>query len=82
MQFTVYILFSPSKDKYYVGYTGDDINERIRKHNTNHSGFTGGIGDWQICYTENFTTKAEAIQRESQIKKWKSRKKIELLIGV
>jgi len=82
MQFTVYILFSPSKDKYYVGYTGDDINERIRKHNTNHKGFTGSNADWILVYSEVFGNKKDAILRESQIKKWKSRKKIELLIGV
>ncbi|MBL7910664.1 MAG: GIY-YIG nuclease family protein [Bacteroidia bacterium] len=39
----LYILFSPSKNKYYVGHTGDDLVERIRKHNSNHKGFTGGI---------------------------------------
>ncbi|MDP1799991.1 MAG: GIY-YIG nuclease family protein [Bacteroidota bacterium] len=38
--FCLYILFSPTKDKYYVGHTGDDLVERIRKHNSNHKGFT------------------------------------------
>ena len=81
MTFTVYILFSPTKNKYYIGYTGDEIEERIRKHNTNHKGFTGGIGDWIIKYTELFNTKTEAIKREKEIKAWKSRKMIEKLIG-
>jgi len=82
MKFTVYILFSPSKNKYYVGFTGDDIIERIRKHNTNHRGFTGGICDWILAYKENFDSKKDAMQREKQIKNWRSRKMIEQLIGV
>ena len=81
MQFTVYILYSTFKSKYYIGFTSDDINERLRRHNTNHRGFTGGIGDWIIVYTEQFSTKQEAMQREKQIKNWKSRKMIEKLIG-
>jgi len=31
MIFKVYILFSQLKNKYYVGFTGDDLNERIIK---------------------------------------------------
>ena len=43
--FKVYILYSETKNKYYVGYTRDSITERIRKHNSNHKGFTGETGD-------------------------------------
>ena len=68
-------------NKYYIGYTGDNIEDRLRKHNSNHKGFTGGIGDWEIKYTESFATKEEAIKREKQIKKWKSRALIEKLIA-
>jgi putative endonuclease len=81
MTFTVYILFSPGKNKFYVGYTSELIEERLRKHNTNHKGFTGGTGDWIIKYTELFNTKTEGIKREKEIKSWKSRKMIEKLIG-
>ncbi|MDD3771564.1 MAG: GIY-YIG nuclease family protein [Weeksellaceae bacterium] len=35
----VYILFSQSIDKYYVGHTCEDLSERIRKHLSKHSGF-------------------------------------------
>ncbi|HET6722785.1 MAG TPA: GIY-YIG nuclease family protein [Chitinophagaceae bacterium] len=75
------MLYSTSKDICYVGHTGDDLNERLRKHNTNHKGFTGKIGDWRIVYTEFYKTKSESYLRELEIKKWKSRKKIEQLIG-
>ncbi len=80
--FHVYILFSTSINKYYVGHTGDSIVERLRKHNSNHKGFTGGLADWKIVYIEKFTTKTEAYSRERLIKSWKSRKKIEELIEI
>ena len=40
----VYILYSLVTNKYYVRFTGDELQERIRKHNSNHKGFTGGKG--------------------------------------
>ena len=77
----MYILYSMSTDKYYVGSTGDALVERLRKHNSNHGGFTGGKGDWEMVYSERYATVTEARQRELQIKKWKSRKLIMKLIG-
>lgn len=77
--FHLYILFSPTKNKYYIGHTGDDLVERIRKHNSNHKGFTGGIGDWELKYSEEYVAKSEAMKREKEIKSWKSRKMIEKL---
>jgi putative endonuclease len=81
MNYFVYIIFSKSKDKYYVGSSGDILETRIRKHNSNHTGFTGGIRDWKLKYFEEFLTKQDALLREKEIKKWKSRKLIEKLIS-
>jgi putative endonuclease len=78
---TFYILFSNLLDKYYIGHTGDEIQIRLAKHNTNHKGFTGKKCDWKIVYKESFDTKEEAYKRERTVKKWKSRKLIEKLIG-
>jgi putative endonuclease len=74
-----YILYSPSKNKYYIG-SCQDIEERIRKHNTNHSGFTGKTGDWMLKWKEQHLDKTSALKREKQIKNWKSRIMIEKLI--
>ncbi|MDX1938119.1 MAG: GIY-YIG nuclease family protein [Flavihumibacter sp.] len=76
MPFLVYILFSSSKKRFYIGFTGDDLNERIRKHNSNHKGFTGCTGDWSLVYSETYPTKELAYARERTIKGWKSSKKI------
>ena len=78
---SVYILFSAKRNGYYVGYTCDNLTKRIQTHNSNHKGFTGKTGDWKLVYSENFNDKELAKQRESQIKKWKSRVMIEKLIS-
>lgn len=65
--YTVYILYSASLDKYYVGFTSD-LEERIRKHNTNHKGFTGrDNGDWKLRWKEVYSSKSEAMFRERRI---------------
>lgn len=80
MKYHVYILYATDIDSYYIGYTGDDLKERLRKHNTNHKGFTGRSNLWKYVHIELFQTKKEAISRERYIKKQKSRKYIEALI--
>ena len=79
MPFIVYILFSSTKNKFYIGYTSE-LEERIIRHNQKSKGFTGNTNDWKNVYTENYTTKSEALLREKQIKSWKSRVKIQELI--
>jgi putative endonuclease len=78
---TFYILYSGFLDKYYVGHTGDSLLQRLRRHNTDHKGFTGGVGDWKVVYKDSFNSKEEAYRREREVKKWKSRKLIEKLIS-
>ncbi len=80
--YTVYILFSQTLNKYYVGFTGDTMESRLRKHNSNHKGFTGHNPDWVIGYQEHFVSKNDAAKRERVIKGWKSRIMIEKLIGL
>jgi putative endonuclease len=75
-----YILYSQIQDRYYIGHTCDAIDERLRKHNANHKGYTGNSNDWKIVHFENFQSKKEAYQREREIKKRKSRTYIEQLI--
>ena len=80
MEYYFYILYSIIKDRYYIGHT-NNLTERIRKHNSNHKGFTGKTGDWKLIYSEKYQSKADANNREIEVKKWKSRKMIVKLIG-
>jgi len=79
MDYTVYILFSLSLNKYYIGYTSGPIDERIRKHLTADSGFTSHAKDWTLKYQEHFIDKLSALKREKEIKSWKKRDRIEAL---
>lgn len=76
-----YILYSNSLDQYYIGHTSQSLEERLRKHVSNHSGFTGKAKDWIVIYFEGFETKSLAYKRELEVKKWKSRVRVEKLIN-
>lgn len=60
--FFVYILYSPSKDKYYIGQT-QDLQDRVNTHNLRKN---LGANDWQIKYSEEFESRSEAIA-EAQV---------------
>ncbi|MBE0638472.1 MAG: GIY-YIG nuclease family protein [Bacteroidales bacterium] len=68
MSFHFYILYSPSLDCYYYGHT-ENIDDRLRKHNSKHKGFTGKVGDWRVVFTGIYPTKELAYARERQIKR-------------
>lgn len=76
-KFYTYILYSISKNKYYVGQT-IDIQKRIFEHNITKN---LGVNDWVLKYFESFNSRAEAVRREVEIKKKKSRFYIEKLIS-
>lgn len=75
----VYIIYSTSKDKYYVGYCGN-ITLRLERHNDGWSKSTKAGIPWIVVYTEEYSDKSAALKREKEIKRKKSRKYIELLI--
>ena len=79
MAYFFYIIYSKTLDKYYIGHTSD-IEGRLRRHNSDHNGFTGKVNDWEFAYTENYATKTEAYRRERTVKSWKSKRLIEQLI--
>ena len=76
MMYHVYILYSTSRDRYYVGHS-EDVQRRIAEHNIRKN---LGANDWELKYTEQFATRAEAMKRETEIKNKKKRSYIEQLI--
>src|SRR5690554_2852066 len=76
----LYILYSENLDRYYIGYT-ENIHIRLKEHLWEHKGFTSKAKDWELKYSETFEEKTDAMARERQIKKWKSRRLIERLIS-
>jgi putative endonuclease len=76
----LYILQSEKDGTYYVGSTSN-LEDRLKRHFSGRSKYTRSRQPWKLVYTEEFETKIEAQRREREIKKWKSRKKIEELIN-
>ena len=65
---TVYVLYSETYDKIYIGRT-TNLPERFKSHNElGKKGWTIKFRPWRIVHTEAFATKAEAIQREKELK--------------
>tara|TARA_R110000868_G_scaffold235791_1_gene489682 strand:- start:54 stop:458 length:405 start_codon:yes stop_codon:yes gene_type:complete len=81
IMFYVYILYSKSIDKFYIGYTAMELCERLRRHLSSHKGFTSRAKDWEFVYFELIEDKTKAILREKEIKNWKSSAKIMELIS-
>ena len=81
MKYLVYILYSVELDRYYIGHTGEPIAERLRKHLSNHSGYTSKAKDWTLMLTEEYASKVQAYAREREIKRKKSKKYIQKLIS-
>jgi putative endonuclease len=67
MNYFVYILYSNSKDKFYIGQTSD-INERLKRHNNRRVQSTKFSVPWELAHTEMFNTKQQAIHREQFLK--------------
>jgi len=67
---------SPGTSKSYVGYT-NNIEERLKKHNTNKGAKSTKGYKWLLIYSKKFKSKSEAMSFEYKLKKDKSlRKKI------
>ena len=77
----LYILFSKSTAKFYVGET-HNIDDRIVKHNQHsYSGsFTKIANDWELVFLRNCENKEEAVFLEKFIKKMKSKVFIQKII--
>jgi len=66
--FHTYILFSNSKNKFYIGST-NDIQRRLNEHNSRQNlSIKFGI-PWDLVYSKEFNSKSEAIRLEIKIKK-------------
>jgi putative endonuclease len=63
----VYILYSRSLDKYYVGQT-QDLSARIEKHNKGFVSSTKTGTPWVIVFTQEVKNRSEAVILERKIK--------------
>ena len=78
--FFVYILYSPSLNKRYVGSTSE-LKRRLMEHNTGKSKFTKGGIPWNLVYQENFKTNSEARKRERFLKSGIGRNQLDEILN-
>ena len=75
----VYILYSESLDRYYIGSTAD-VQQRLSRHNAGATSSTKSGRPWVVVYTETLPTRTMALIRENNLKKMKSRVYLESMI--
>ncbi|MCW4470438.1 GIY-YIG nuclease family protein [Flavobacterium sp. MFBS3-15] len=66
--YTVYILYSKSKSKFYVVQT-NDIEDRLHRHNSGQNKSTKSGILWVLIHTIEFRSRPEAVVLETKIKK-------------
>jgi putative endonuclease len=76
---SVYILYSTSKDKYYIGQT-NCLDRRVKEHSSGLCISTKAGRPWELVYTKNFVTRSEAMKYELYLKSMKSKSFIRKLI--
>ncbi|MEM0543710.1 GIY-YIG nuclease family protein [Flavobacterium sp. j3] len=78
----LYILYSKTVDKYYVGES-HNVEERILKHNEHayKGSFSKIANDWELCLKLALDTSSDAIYLEKFIKRMKSKVFIEKIIS-
>ncbi|EKD56396.1 MAG: hypothetical protein ACD_58C00204G0001 [uncultured bacterium] len=74
----LYILQS-NDGKYYVGST-NDVNRRLKQHQSGHTHSTKRMKDLKLVFSQEFLTLKNARQIEKKIKSWKRKDFIDKII--
>ena len=76
----VYVLYSISAEKTYVGFT-NNLERRFMEHNvTEATGFTLRYRPWILIRFEKFSDKTQAMKREKFLKSGQGRESIKLFV--
>ncbi len=76
----VYILYSNKLSKKYIGLT-NNLNNRVKQHNTGTTPFTSKTSDWKLIYYEAFLSKTDAYSEEKFLKSGKGRERLKYLLN-
>jgi putative endonuclease len=66
----VYILHIKKTGRYYTGQT-QNLAKRLQKHTRGETKSIKNRGEVELVYIERYSTRAEAMKREKQIKSFK-----------
>jgi putative endonuclease len=78
--FYVYVLYSLSSGKHYIGQT-IDLERRLLEHHQGIARYTRGRGPWELVLTEEFSTRSEAMRRELFLKSGQGREWLKLKLS-
>ena len=73
LAFFVYLLYSESLDRYYIGQTSD-LTRRVIAHNAGYVKSTKSGCPWTVVGYETYKSRSEARWREQQLKLHSDRK--------
>ncbi len=78
--YIVYILKSLNSERTYVGFT-NDIERRLKEHNSGKSKYTSKFMSWKLVYKEEFNNKEEAVNKERYYKTAAGRRKLKRILS-
>ena len=78
--FYVYLLYSESRRRTYVGQTAD-VDARLSQHNAGKVKSTRWGRPWVVVHTDEYCSREEAKQHEAYLKTASGRKHITLLLA-
>ncbi|GAB3544977.1 GIY-YIG nuclease family protein [Spirosoma fluminis] len=64
---TVYIIYSPTTDQYFIGQT-KDLRISLWQHNAKTNPSTANGKPWEVKFTQQFATRNEALSLEMKLK--------------
>ncbi|AKM79216.1 TPA: excinuclease ABC subunit C [Candidatus Beckwithbacteria bacterium] len=70
----VYLLQSLKFSRLYIGFTPDDVNRRLAKHNSGLVLSTKTYKPWKLIYFEAYLNRKDALGRERYLKSGSGRK--------
>ncbi len=74
--FFVYVIVSESKGlRFYVGMS-ENVEKRLKEHNSGKTKSTKSYTPWKLFFTESFATRLEAREREKYLKSGSGKEKI------
>ncbi len=77
--FYVYILYSESFDKFYIGQT-NDLAARFSRHEKGYVKSTKRFRPWKMVHSEEYNSRTDSVRREGRLKSWKSKSMIKKLV--
>jgi putative endonuclease len=66
----VYVLRIKKSGRYYIGQT-QDLSKRLEKHARGKTKSMKNRGQFEVVYVEKYSSRAEAMKREKEIKRYK-----------